>query len=819
MKFIKIILILAAALDVSCLMAQSPVQAPGNVQTVTIGQQDVSFTTATAYGKVIVYSPSIIRVRLDKKPLGRDFSYAVISTPQKTNVCITQNAESITIISDSIKAVIYKAPFKISYYTPDGQLINQDEPALSTSWVGEEVTCYKTMMPGERFIGLGEKNGDLDRKGSGYTNWNSDVYGYLADQDPLYSTIPFYIGVHHKLNYGIFLDNTYQSDFNFGASNNRFSSFGARGGEMNYYFIYNKSLADIITSYTALTGRMKMPPLWSLGYQQNRYSYYPDTEVMRIAQTLREKKIPADGITLDIHYMDQYQLFTWDKNHFPNPAGMADNLNKLGFKLTVIVDPGIKVQKGAKAYESGVKDSVFIQYPDKTFYTGQVWPGWCNFPDFTSDKGRLWWGNQVKFFSDNGVSGIWNDMNEISTWGQKMPSNVLFDYDGAKASHLQAHNVYGLEMARSSYEGAKLHFKERPFILTRSGYAGLQRYAAIWTGDNRAEEDHMLAGVRLLNSLGISGIPFTGMDIGGFTGGPTTTLYIRWMQIGAFIPYFRNHTGYNSRSSEPWTYGEDALPIIRNYINLRYKLLPYIYSTFYESSQNGLPVMRSLAISATFDPNVYDPAYQNQYMFGKALLVAPFESTKEYGKVYLPAGVWYNLYSDEKLQGNQQIVTPVSVSSLPVFVKESSIIPMQSLVQTTAEAPNDTLTVHVYNGNAANEFIYYEDDGKSDNYVHGDYYKRTIKFNPAGHNVVFEATEGSFKSKFHYVKLIMHGFNTISQVKVNGKEGAAIPGSYKMVPRLINNVYAQGADTDDKRSANVYEVKFTLSNQEQTVNY
>jgi len=799
-------------------MAQSPVLTPGNVKTVDIGEQAVSFTTTNAFGKITVYSPSIIRVCLDKRPLGKDFSYAVISSPEHNTVKITQDANSITIVTDSLKAVIDKTPFRIAYYTPDGQVINQDEPGFSTSWVGEEVTCYKTLMPGERFIGLGEKNGNLDRAGSGYTNWNSDVYGYLVDQDPLYSTIPFYIGIHHHLNYGVFLDNTYQSDFNFGASNNRFSSFGARGGEMNYYFIYHKNLADIITSYTALTGRMKLPPVWSLGYQQNRYSYYPDTEVMRIAQTLREKKIPADGITLDIHYMDQYQLFTWNKSRFPNPLNLSDNLNKLGFKLTVIVDPGIKVQKGAKAYESGVKDSVFIQYPDKTFYTGQVWPGWCNFPDFTSEKGRSWWRNQVKFFSDNGVSGIWNDMNEISTWGQKIPSNVLFDYDGAMASHLQAHNVYGLEMARSSYEGAKLHFKERPFILTRSGYAGLQRYTAIWTGDNRAEENHMLAGVRLMNSLGISGVPFTGMDIGGFTGGPTTTLYIRWMQIGAFIPYFRNHTGFNSKSSEPWTYGEDALDVIRNYINLRYKLLPYIYSTFYESSQNGLPVMRSLAINNSFDPNVYDAAFQNQYLFGKSFLVAPFESTKEYGKVYLPEGLWYNLYNDEQLKGNQQIIQPLSVSSLPVYVKESSIIPMQSLVQTTAEAPTDTLSLHIYNGNTANEFVYYEDDGKSDNYIQGDYYKRTIKFDPATHSIVFDPVSGKYISKFHHVKLVLHGFDAINQVKINGEVVTVSSGINKMTSALVNNMYSPGA-TDDKTSAKVFEINFSVGSQKQTLNY
>jgi alpha-glucosidase len=693
----------------------------------------------------------------------------VISQPQKTNVNISQNSSEIDIQTDSLKAVIKKAPFAITFYTLDGRVISQDEPGLQTSWVNESVTTYKKMQDGERFIGLGEKTGPLDRKGNGYTNWNTDAYGYGEGQDPIYSTIPFYIGIHHDLNYGIFLDNTWQSDFNFGASNNRFSSFGARGGEMNYYFIYNTRLADIITSYTWLTGRMKLPPLWSLGYQQNRYSYYPETEVMRIAQTLREKKIPADGITLDIHYMDHYKVFTWDNNRFPNPKAMTDKLAAMGFKLTVIVDPGVKVEPGYATYESGLKNNIFIKYPDSTNYTGEVWPGWCNFPDFTGPKAREWWGGEMKKYGEAGVSGIWNDMNEIATWGSKMPDNVLFNYEGHTASHLQAHNVYGFNMAKASYEGAKKAFGKRPFILTRSGYAGLQRYTGIWTGDNVATDTHMLLGVRLLNSLGLSGVPFTGMDIAGFTGGTTVPLYERWIQIGAFNPYFRSHSAVNTRSSEPWTYGEEALEIARNYISLRYKLMPYLYSTFYEAAQDGLPVMRSLAINYTHDQNIYSPDFESQYLFGHAFLVAPFASGQNYGKVYFPAGKWYDLYTDEAEQGGQSKIIELSAHKLPVFVKESSIVPMQSLVQSTSEQPTDTLVVHVYKGDVNNSFVYYEDDGQSYDYENGAFYKRNISYHPANDEIIFERREGSLLSKFHNIKLVLHGFGPLSDLKVNSK--------------------------------------------------
>jgi alpha-glucosidase len=751
---------------IQTLLAQSnPVTNAGNIIKTEIKNQQVAIQTANSFAEVTVYSPNIIRVRMDKKALGRDFSYAVIAQPQSVKIAINQTDTDITISTDSLRARITKTPFSITFYTPDGKVINQDENGLTTSWIGEEVTTYKKMQEGERFIGLGEKTGNLDRRGNGYTNWNTDAFGYGTGQDPIYSTIPFYVGIHNGLNYGIFMDNSYQSDFNFGASNNRFSSFSAQGGEMNYYFIYNTRLADIITSYTSLTGKMPLPPLWSLGYQQNRYSYYPETEVMRIAQTLREKKIPADGITLDIHYMDNYKLFTWNKDRFADPLKMTKELNKMGFKITVIVDPGIKVEQGYGAYERGLKSDIFIKYSDGENYTGQVWPGWTHFPDFTSQKGRDWWANEVKFFSNTGVSGLWNDMNEIATWGQKMPNNVLFDFDGQTATHKQAHNVYGLQMARASYESARKEMNKRPFILTRAGYAGLQRYTALWTGDNRSEDDHMLLGIRLMNSLGITGVPFTGMDIGGFTGGASTGLFAKWMQIGAFTPYFRNHTAVNTKSSEPWAYGEEVLEISRNYVNLRYRLLPYIYSNFYEATQSGQPLMRTLAIDNTHDAKVYEGQFQNQYFFGKAFMIAPSESNRNLLKVYFPKGKFYDLYTDAIENGSQEKIIEQSMHKLPVYVKESSIIPMQSLIQSTSEKPTDTLVVHIYKGDSQNSFIYYEDDGESYNYEKGGFYKRSINYNPANSSITFGKAEGNFKSKFNNLKVVLHGFNTVNSIK------------------------------------------------------
>jgi len=755
-------------LEVNPVSAQAVMQA-GKLTSFARNANGVAIVTEHAHVALTVFAPGVIRVRVDKKALGPDFSYAVTGKPGKTDFQLSEQEDKLVLKTAALQVQIQKRPFSVRFETPEGVLINQDEPGLSNAWIGDEVGSYKTLQEGERFIGLGEKTGNLDRRGSAYTNWNTDAFRYTGETDPLYASIPFYIGIHHGMSYGIFFDNSYQTDFNFGASNRRFSSFSAQGGELDYYFIFQPRVADIIRAYTDLTGRMPLPPLWSLGYQQNRWSYYPEGEVMRIANTLREKKIPADGITLDIHYMDGYRVFSWDKQAFPDPKAMTDKLAALGFKTTVIVDPGIKIDPAYATYARGMQQDVFLRYADGAPYAGEVWPGWVYFPDFTRPATRTWWHAEVASYTKQGVAGLWNDMNEISTWGQKMPNNILFDYDGHPTTHKQGRNVYALQMARASHEGMKQATGERPFTLSRSGYAGLQRYAAIWTGDNTADEDHMLLGVRLLNSMGLSGMPFTGMDIGGFTGTPTPGLYARWMQIGAFTPYFRNHAASDSRSSEPWTYGEDVLNISRNYINLRYRLMPYLYSSFYQASNSGLPVMRSLAIDYTHDEQVYSRHYQNQYMFGDAFLVAPFASNKEFGRLYLPQGEWYDLYSDKLEAGKQARALELRLDRLPVYVKAGSIVPMQSLVQSTAQQPEDTLFIHVYHGAHGNTVNYYEDDGKSYAYQNGDYYKRQISFKPERKEIQFDAVEGKHGSKFRKLEIYLHGFQDINSVALNGK--------------------------------------------------
>ena len=725
----------------------------------------------TSYGKfrVQVCGTNTIRITITRASTFEDFSYAVIAGPEPAEFHIAEEHDHLIVRTPAVTAIIRKDPVRFVFVSADGRIINEDDAAFGTCWNGEQVTTYKKMQDGERFIGLGEKTGPLDRRGSGYTNWNTDSFAFGTGQDPLYCTIPFYMGIHHDLVYGIFFDNTHKSFFNFGASNNRFSSFAADQGEMDYYFMYDHSVPDIIRHYTRLTGRIEMPPRWSLGYQQCRYSYYPDKEVLTLARTFREKEIPADVIVMDIHYMDDYKIFTWNRRDFPNPKKLLQELKELGFQVVIMCDPGIKIEAGYKAYDDGMNADIFVKYPDGSPYSGQVWPGWCHFPDFTKPEARKWWEEQFAETVELGVEGFWNDMNEIATWGQMLPENIEMSFEGNGATMRRGRNVYGFQMARSTYEGTKALLKgKRPFNLTRAGYAGVQRYGAVWTGDNVAYDEHMMLGVRMVSCMGLSGIAFAGYDVGGFVGDASTRLFARWLSIGAFSPFFRGHSMINSRDSEPWSYGEEVEQISRNYIRFRYQLMPYIYSLFYDAATTGMPIQRSLAVAWPHNHKVYEGTFHNQYLFGPSLLVAPVESEKEFVKVYLPEGNWYSLYNGQPYAGNIEIIVECPLRRLPVFVKGGSIIPMQPAGHNT-QVTQELLDVHIYTGADAS-FTYYDDDGATFGYQQSVYAKRDITYHANQRTVSIASVSGTFKSPLKQIRIVLHGLGSkVEEVTLNGK--------------------------------------------------
>lgn len=745
-------------------------QSISKIKEINIGKNQLTGKTAEANFAITAYNNKIIRVQVNQEEQFEVYPFSVVFEPQDIQVNVSEQDDVIKFSTENIHLEIQKEALRLSFFNNENKLLNSDDPSFGISWLGQKVTNYKTLAKDEIFLGLGEKGGGLNRRGSSFDNWNSDAFGFNNDTDPLYVSTPFFIGIREGRPYGIFLDNTHKTHFNFGTSNNdRFSYFSAEAGDLNYYFIQGDSVAEVIQQYALLTGTIAMPPKWSLGFQQCRFSYYPDHEIKNVADTFREKKIPADVIYFDIHYMKDYKAFTFDEERFPDPKATIEKLESQGFKVVVILDPGIATEKGYGTYDRGMERDVFAKYPDGSPYEASVWPGNSHFTDFTSKNGRDWWKDELKFYTDLGLEGFWNDMNEPACWGQDIPDMVEFDYEGQQVSHLKARNVYGFQMVRATYEGAKKQLdNKRPFALTRSGFSGVQRYSAVWTGDNVAGEDHMLLGVRLVNSLGLTGIPVGGYDIGGFVDECSPALFSRWLAVAAFAPFFRVHSMVNSRDSEPWAYGEEVEEISRNYINLRYRLMPYLYTLFYEAHKTGLPINRSLAVDYYQDQNIYSGNAQNAFTLGKWLLVNPTVSTQEYAEIYLPKGKWYNFFTDEVIEGGKHHILQTSMEDLPVFAKEGGIIPMQSLVQNTQEQHDGELKLHVYYGHLKTEQALYEDDGETFNYENGDNVKRLISFDGENRELSISQAEGNFNSTFKSVKIYLHGFD-MDNYQVNGE--------------------------------------------------
>jgi alpha-glucosidase len=740
----------------------------GNTESVSKEGNVLIIKTQEAIARVWIYNPVVIRVNISKSFNENAESFAVIQKPSET-IEYAESADEIVINTSALKLQITKSPLRFNFYTADGKILSEDDPRFGVNWQGTRVINYRKLFADEKFIGLGEKTGNLNRRGSSYVNWNTDAALHGIDSDPLYKTFPFFIGLHGGLTYGLFFDNTNKSYFDFGATtDDTMSWFGVDAGDMNYYFFGAQSVTQIIEDYTWLTGRMEMPPLWSLGYQQCRWSYMSAEEVLNIAENFRKEQIPADVIYCDIDYMDEFKIFTWNKETFADPKGMIDRLKAMNFHLVTIIDPGIKVEHGYQQYDEGIASDYFATYPDGEKYVANVWPGRCHFPDFFRDDVRGWWGAAFTALTEPGVEGFWNDMNEPAAWGQNIPWLVKF---GEKYMP-EVRNAYGMQMARATYDGTKkILGNKRPFVLTRAAYSGTQRYSAVWTGDNSAYDAHMLLGQRMVNSLGVTGMSLIGVDIGGFTGDPTPDLMVRWNSLGVYTPMFRNHAAQGTKMREPWVWGEENKAIIKKDIEQRYRLLPYIYSSFYQSQQTGMPVSRTLAINYTQDESVFDIKYQNQFLFGDAILVAPVESTRFSEEAYLPAGEWYRLSTGEKFTGGRSVIADAPLTDLPVFIKAGAIIPMQNVIQSTNEKGDGILELNVWYGNEVSSFVYYEDDGSSYDYQEGVYYKREISFDPVARTINLSGIEGSFQSKYNQIKLVLHGFEEDFKVlKVNGDE-------------------------------------------------
>ncbi|HET6630663.1 MAG TPA: TIM-barrel domain-containing protein [Woeseiaceae bacterium] len=678
-------------------------------------------------------APDLLRVTL-ARPEAREplLEYPIARREWPAlDVSVREEGERLVLDAGELRVALDRAPCRLTMIGRDGRVLAEDDPAMPIGWDGNEVRTWKRIEPADRFFGLGEKTGPLDKRGRQWVLWNSDNYAYTPDQDPLYQSIPFFIGLRGDAAFGVYLNNSARTTFNFGAGNHRYWSMAAERGPLDYFFFAGPGIPEIVDRYTELTGRPMMPPLWSLGYQQSRWSYFPDDEVLRLARTFREKRIPADVIYLDIHYMDGYRVFTWDPERFPRPEAMLDSLEELGFRVVTIVDPGVKADttSGYDLAREGLEGGYFVRYPDGTPYIGSVWPGPSYFPDFSLPDARRWWGDHLVALREQGVDGIWNDMNEPAVWGKAFGLEALMGEGNEVFSQRRMHNLYGFLMAETAFEALRRgRPDERPFNLTRAGFAGEQRFTAVWTGDNVASWEHLQLGIRMLLGLGLSGVPFVGTDVGGFVGTPTPELYARWMQVGAFSPLFRSHTAANTPDQEPWSFGEQVEEIAREAIELRYRLLPYLYSLFHEAHTTGAPILRPLFWHYQDDPAAYAPENQHEFLVGSGLLVAPVVAEgATLRSLYLPEGRWLDLATGRVHDGGQRIVVEAPLDRIPMFLREGGILPLGPVAQHTGALARGPLTLEVFPAapGAPNPepagFDLYEDDGISYDFEQGAY--------------------------------------------------------------------------------------------------
>ncbi len=705
--------------------------------------QTLLFKSAQGTLAITALSDNVVRVHFTTaKSFGRNLSYAVINRhggEASANARI--GLDSTVLQTPALQVLIQQNPLRISFADVSGKTLDADDSdqGMAFGYGGFRVT--KRLRDDEHVYGLGEKSGRLDKRGwalggYNYVMWNSDTYAHDSSTDPMYVSVPFFMVLRNGQAHGVFLDNTWHGFFDIGHDFQGLLTFGAVGGDLDYYFINGPDPKQVIERYTTLTGRMPLPPLWSLGYNQCRYSYYPESMVRLVASTFREKEIPADVIWLDIHYLDNYKPFTWNHERFPDPKKMISELRAQHFHVVSILDPHPKAEKGYAPYDEGMAGNYFVKNPDGSVYEAPVWPSLAEknpgpsvFPDFSNPAARTWWGSLYQGLLDAGIAGIWNDMDEPSVFDTPygtMPSDAVFDNEGQPTNHDEIHNVYGQLMSHATFDGlSRLRPNQRPFVLTRASFAGGQRYAAVWTGDSTSDWSSLRQSLSTLLGLGLSGFPFVGSDIGGFVGAPSGELYTRWLQFGVFCPFMRSHSDLNSPGKEPWAFGYRDEAINKRAIELRYELLPYIYNAMEQASETGVPALRPLFLEFPEDKHV--TGIDDEFLFGADLLVAPVlhEGVNE-RDVYLPAGDWFDYWTGHPFAGSQTVHLPVTLDSIPMFVRSGGFIFLQPVVQSTDQMPGNALQVLIAPA-AESASTLYEDDGETLAYRNGNFMKRHFR--------------------------------------------------------------------------------------------
>ncbi len=745
--------------------------------------------------EVTALDDAVIRVRGGAAALPEDASWAVLPAARAARAAVVAVRAGRTVGFDTavLRVRVDRRSGAVSIHDHDGRLLSGDVPDAGPAFRDGGFVLRRRLRAQEELFGLGDKAGPIGRRGGSFTLWNTDAYGYQEGSDPLYKAIPFLLGLCRGVAYGLLLDSSWRTGFDVGQTDPDELRITAAGGGLDYYVMHGPDPKAVLRRHAWLTGPAPLPPLWAFGFQQSRYSYRDAAEVRAVAAAFRQRRIPADVLWLDIDYQDRNRPFTVDTWAFPDLAGLLRELRDQGFRTVLIADMHVAARPGVgyAPYDGGVAGDHFLHNPDGSPYVGPVWPGPCVFPDFTRAATRDWWGTLHREFCDAGAAGFWDDMNEPSVFDtptRTIPLDVWGrveepGFAPRRATQHEVHNLYGLLNAQATHDGlTRLRPGERPFVMTRAGYAGTQRYAVTWTGDNSSTWNHLRLSTPMLLSLGLSGMPFSGVDLGGFAGAPSAALLTRWLQLGMANPISRDHTDKHTPLQEPWVHGAAHEALRRQAIEARYRLLPYIYTVAEEASRTGVPMMRPLFLefpdaSCEWTLDHLAPA---QFMWGGQLMVAPApfgESPAPY-QVLLPPGEWYDERTGRLVVGAGPArvavegralpggdggsglrllqVTPDD-AILPVFVRAGAIIPRQAVVQSTAEVPLGPLELHVYPADTCDGALY-ADDGVSLGYRDGLFLRCRYRGERTADGLVVRelAQEGRYEPWWHAIAVILH---------------------------------------------------------------
>lgn len=632
---------------------------------------------------------------------------------------------------------------------PTGPFLGDARVNINFNLLGDDRwTASIETQPGTSLYGTGEVAGQLERSGRTVETWNTDAYGYMDDDQSLYTSHPWVLAVRADGSaYGVLADTTNRCEIDLTNG----ITFRAIGPPQPVYVLEGESPQAVVKKLGTLTGTITMPPKWAIGYHQCRYSYDPATRVEEIAKEFRDRDIPADVIWMDIDYMDGYRCFTFDPKDFPSPSDLNKTLLEQGFHNVWMIDPGIKLEAGYSVYDTGTKAEVWVKAADKsTTFEGEVWPGVCVFPDYTNAEVRQWWSELYKPFMANGISGVWNDMNEpavFNTPTKTMPETNWHRADpaiGGPDTHARYHNVYGMLMVQATHEGVmKANPDNRPFVLSRANFMGGHRYAATWTGDNSADWYHLDVSIPMTLNLGLSGQPFTGPDIGGFAGNGEPELFARWIGFGALFPFSRGHTAKGNIDKEPWAFGPEIEATARRALERRYRLLPHLYTLFREASLTGMPVARP--------PFFADPTDQalrtedDAFLLGQGLLVVAQIQPARDRLVVLPKpieGIPWRAFDFESFDGGRDSKDPDQPA---LYLKPGTILPTGPVMEFVNEKPLDPITLIItLDAKGQARGTLYEDAGDGWGYLDGDYLQTTYAAALVGDSVRIRvaSTEG-----------------------------------------------------------------------------